>query len=136
MARTTPVKFKRFPDADAFIYFNETERWKTLTASVAITHSPFQRIFVIYNFKKRVEASSKEAVTDVQIKNQLTENVTFPDDSIMAEDKMSQHFVSQAREGWGGSHPQSSALAACPNYHHHLSITIILVGGLPQPPAP
>ena len=135
MARTTPVKFKRFPDADAFIYFNETERWKTLTASVAITHSPFQRIFVIYNFKKRAEASSKETVTDVQIKNQLTENVTFPDDSIMAEDKMSQHFVSQAREGWGGSHPQSSALAACPNYHHHLSITIILVGGLPQPPA-
>ena len=36
-------------------------------------------------------------MTDVQIKNQLTENVTFPDDSIMAEDKMSQHFVSQAR---------------------------------------
>ena len=99
MARTTPVTFKRFSEADAFIYFNETERWKTLTASVAIAHSPFQRIFVIYNFKKRAEASSKEPVTDVQIRNQLTENVSFPDDSIMAEDKMSQHFVSQARGG-------------------------------------
>ena len=132
MARTTPVKFKRSPDADAFIYFNETLRWKTVTSSVTIVHSPFQRIFVIYNFKKRAEASSKEPVTDVQIRNQLTENVSFPDDSVMAEDKMSSHFVSQAR---GGSHPRSSALAACPNYHHHLSITIILVGGLPQPPA-
>ena len=47
----------------------------------------------------------------------MFKNVSFPDDSVMAEDKMSQNFVSQAR---GGSHPQSSALAACPN-HHHLS---------------
>ena len=116
MARTTPVKFKKFPDADAFIYYNETLRWKTLTASVTIVHSPFQRIFVIYNFKRRAEASSKEPVTDVQVK-EMFGNVTFPDDTVMAEDKMSQHFVSQAR---GGSHPQSSALAACPN-HHHLS---------------
>ena len=38
-------------------------------------------------------------MTDVQIKNQLTENVASPDDSVMAEDKMSQHFVPQARGG-------------------------------------
>jgi len=132
MARTIPVTFKRFPDADAFISFNETLRWNTVTSSVTIAHSPFQRIFVIFNFKKRAETSSKEPLTDVQIRHQLTQNVSFPDESVMADDKMSSHFVSQAR---GGSHPQSSAWADCPNYHHHLSITIILVGGLPQPPA-
>ena len=77
MARTTPVTFKRFSDEDAFIYFNETLRWKTFTASVTIVHSPFQRIFVIYNFKKRVETSSKEPVTDVQVRDML-KNVSFP----------------------------------------------------------
>ena len=102
MARTTPVKFKRFPDADAFIYFNETLRWKTATSSITIAHSPFQRIFVIYNFKRRVETSSKEPVTDVQVR-EMFKNVSFPDDSVMAEDKMSQYFVSQAREGRGGA---------------------------------
>ena len=98
MARTTPVTFKMFPDADAFIYFNETLRWKTVTSSVTIAHSPFQRIFVIYNFKKRVETSSKEPVTDVQVR-EMFKNVSFPDDSVMAEDNMSQHFVGQARGG-------------------------------------
>ena len=112
------MTFKRFSGADAFIYFNETLRWKTFTASVTIVHSPFQRIFVIQNFKKRVETSSKEPVTDVQIKNQLTENVAFPDDSIMAEDKMSQHFVSQA-------------LLILLRWRL-APTTIILVGGLPQ----
>ena len=114
MARTTPVTFKRFPDADAFIYYNETLRWKTLTSSVTIVHSPFQRIFVIYNFKKRVETSSKETVTDVQVK-EMFKNVPFPDDSVMTEDNMSQSFVAQARGG------QSSP--------------IVCVGGLPQPPS-
>ena len=114
MARTTPVTFKSPPDADAFIYFNETLRWNTVTSSVTIAHSPFQRIFVIYNFKKRVETSIKEPVTDVQVK-EMFKNVSFPDDSVMAEDKMSQSFVAQARGG------QSSP--------------IVCVGGLPQPPS-
>ena len=117
MARTTPVTFKRFPDADAFIYFQETLRWKTLTASVTIVHSPFQRIFVIYNFKRRAEASSKEPVTDVQVR-EMFKNVAFPEDSVIAEDKMSQHFVSQA-------------LLILLRWRL-APTTIILVGGLPQ----
>ena len=117
MARATPVTFKKFQDADAFIYFNETMRWKTLTASVTIVHSPFQRTFVIYNFKRRAEASSKEPVTDVQVR-EMFKNVAFPDGSVMAEDKMSQHFVSQA-------------LLILLRWRL-APTTIILVGGLPQ----
>ena len=98
-----PVTFKRFPDADAFIYYNETLRWKTVTSSATISYSPFQRIFVIYNFKKRSEMSSEEPVTDEQVR-EMFKNVSFPDDSVMAEDKMSQYVVGQARGGGGGVH--------------------------------
>ena len=60
-------------------------------------------------------------MTDVQVR-EMFKNTAFPDDSVMAEDKMSQNFISQAR---GAVIPHRLRWRLAPT-------TIILVGGLPQ----